>query len=266
MNAPTSLRFAANLKWLFNELPFLERFHAAAQAGFAAVEYASPYDHAPAVLRAALRDAGLQQVLINTPAGAPGSIGANGYACVPGAQETFRRGIDGALRYAGELACPLVHVMAGRVPQHVDDEQALDVLRDNLAWAAGAASGTGVKLVIEVINRIDAPRYVLRSHAHACALLDAIGASGIELLFDVYHCQMNGGDVIREFSRFRPRIAHVQFADSPGRHEPGTGALLWPELVKKIIASGYDGWIGCEYRPETTTLDGLGWIVRIGRS
>ncbi|MDR5774217.1 MULTISPECIES: TIM barrel protein [unclassified Caballeronia] len=256
----TSLRFCANLKWLFTELPFLERFEAAAKQGFSAVEYASPYEFEPAILKATLDATGLRQVLINTPAAPPGSIGSSGFGCIPGERARYRDGVLRALHYASALKCGLIHVMAGLAPGGVPVEQVRDTLRENLAWAADAARDSGVTLLLECLNQIDVPGYALRSLEEAHALMKEIAQPKLRLLFDAYHCRMSGLDVVEQFALYAPDVAHIQFADAPGRHEPGTGDMPWNELIASIRAQGYEGWIGCEYRPRESTVAGLGWL------
>jgi hydroxypyruvate isomerase len=259
----TSIRYAANLKWLFTELPFLDRFAAAAEQSFKAVEFASPYEFAPGILRQALQREGLEQVLINTPAAAPGEEGANGFACIPGQQLAFRDGMRRALDYAGELDCRLIHVMAGRVQREERYEAAEATFRENLAWAVDAAKGTGIRCLIECINQVDVPGFFLRNLKQTADFINESGTNQVGLLFDVYHCRMNLGDVIDAYQALQPLIAHIQFADTPGRHEPGTGDIPWAALRELIERCGYKGWVGCEYRPQVSTVAGLGWRAEI---
>ncbi len=254
-----AFRFCANLKWLFTELRFIDRFDAAAKAGFSAVEYASPYEFDPATLRERLAANGLAQVLINTPASMPGQPGANGFACIPGERARFRDGLHLALHYASEMSCPLVHVLAGLVPADASHEQASDTFRENLRWASEAAQGSGVTLLLECLNQTDARGYFLRDLDHAHEEIEHARATNARLLFDAYHCRMTGQDVVEQFAGHAREIAHIQFADVPGRHEPGTGNMPWQELSACIRHHGYAGWIGCEYRPRASTTAGLGW-------
>ena len=255
-------RFCANLKWLFTEFPFLDRFDAAAKAGFVAVEYASPYEFPAAELRARLASCGLQQVLINTPTGDSTQGGGSGFACLPGRREEFRDGIKKALDYAAALDCPLVHVMAGIQPTGVSHDSAAAVYAANLAWAADETRSSNVRLVLEAINQRDVPNFFLRSQEQAAALVEAIGRDRLGLQFDIYHCQVAQGDVTRRMETLMPVIAHMQLADVPGRNEPGTGEIAWDYVFKRIDGLGYQGWIGCEYRPLTDTVAGLGWRNR----
>jgi hydroxypyruvate isomerase len=257
-------KLCANLKWLFTEKAFLERFEAAARSGFNAVEYASPYEYPAADLRARLQDCGLEQVLINTPAGDRADGGGSGFACVPGRQAKFRDGLKQALEYATALDCGLVHVMAGIQPSEVSYDAAAAVYAANLIWAAEAAKGSGVKLVLESINQRDVPCFFLRTQEQGAALVDAIGSDRVGLQFDIYHCQVAQGDITRRMEKLMPLIAHLQLADSPGRNEPGTGEIAWEYVFKRIDELNYRGWIGCEYRPLGETAAGLAWRKRYG--
>ncbi len=250
-------RFCANLKWLFTELPFLDRFDAAARAGFRAVEYASPYEHPASEIRARLRACDLQQVLFNTPAG-----GASGMACIPSRRQEFRDSVRKALDYATELDCGLVHLMAGIVPPDLNRDIAAAAYVSNVAWAADQVSPTGIRLVLEPINHRDVPGFFLRTQEEGAAVIEAIGRDRIGLQFDIYHCQVAQGDVTRRMETLMPLIAHMQLADVPGRNEPGTGEIAWDYVFRRIDALGYAGWVGCEYRPATQTLAGLGWLKR----
>ena len=219
-------RLCANLKWLFTELPFLERFDAAARAGFRAVEYASPYEFPARDLRSRLNACGLKQVLFNTPAGDAAEGGGSGLACVPGRQGKFRDGLKRALDYAGTLDCSLVHVMAGVEPADTSHETAAAVYATNLFWAAEAAAGWG-----EARVRAHQPTrrsWFLSAHARAgCLVIEAMGRDRFGLQFDIYHCQVAQGDVTRRMENLMPVIAHMQLADVPGRNEPGTGEIGW---------------------------------------
>ena len=247
----TEMRFAANLKWLFTEVEFEARFDAAAAAGFSGVEYASPYAHEPAELRRRLGDAGLTQVLINTPMGAPGTPTRAGLACVPGLESEFRAGVERGLEYADALGCGLLHVVGGVVPPGVGRDEAFARYVANIAWAAERADGTGVRLVLEAQNKRDVPGFVLDSQAQAAAVAEAVGADRVGLLLDFYHLQVDEGDLIRTYRRFADRVFHLQVADPPYRHEPGTGEIGWRGVFAAVRASGYDGWIGCEYPMKT---------------
>lgn len=256
-------RFSANLGFLFPDLPFLDRFAAAAQAGFTAVEYAAPYEYPQAELKRRLADNGLAQVLINSPAG-DRSKGERGFACVPGKEGTFRDSLGQALDYAVALGCPCVHVMAGMPPAEVPRDTALALYAANLAWAGEQGKQAGVKLVIEPLNPRDAPGYLLNTQEQGAAIVNAIGRDRLGLQFDIYHCQTAQGDVTTRLEKLMPAIDHMQLADVPGRHEPGTGEIGWEFVFRRIDELGYRGWIGCEYTPLGDTAEGLSWRKRYG--
>lgn len=258
-----NLRFAANLKWLFTEVPFVERFDAAARAGFAAVEYASPYEYEARRLRALLDDAGLDQILINTPMGPAGSPTRSGYACLPDLVGEYRAGVLRGLEYATALDAKFLHVVAGIVPEGVSTERAFARYVANIAWAAEQARGTGIRLLLEAQNKRDAPGFVLASQARAAAVVEAAGQDVVGQLLDFYHVQITEGDLVRTFEKHRDTVLHLQIADVPERHEPGTGEIAYPTLFRVIESSGYDGWIGCEYQPATDTEAGLTWMKEL---
>ncbi|MGO1055473.1 hydroxypyruvate isomerase family protein [Crossiella sp. CA198] len=241
-------RLAANLGWLFTELPFPQRFDAAAAAGFTAVEYADPYSFPAAELQRRLTDAGLTQVLINSPQG--------GTACLPDRIAEFRAGLALALGYAVELGAAFLHVPAGIRPAQLSRDRAFACYVANIAWAAQQARDTGVRIVLEAQNKQDKPGFLLDNQAHAASAVEAIGADHVGLLFDVYHARHDEPDVLAALREFLPQTWHVQLADAPGRGEPGTGDIPWPEVFDLLEA--HRGWIGCEYRPSSPT--GLGWL------
>jgi hydroxypyruvate isomerase len=258
-------RLCANLGFLFPELPFLDRFAAAARAGFAGVEYAAPYDYPVRELRTRLDDLGLEQVLINSPAG-DAAKGERGLASLPGRTQDFRDSIKLALDYAQALGCRMVHVTAGNPPADAARDTAAAVYAVNLAWAAEAALAAGVLPVIEPLNPRDAPGYFLATQEQGAAIVAAIGRDKLGLQFDIYHCQTAQGGIATRLAALMPVIAHMQLADAPGRHEPGTGEIGWEFLLPHIDALGYRGWIGCEYRPLGDTVAGLAWRERYGLS
>ena len=253
-------RFAANLSMMFNEVPFLDRFALAAKAGFKGVEFLFPYDHPAAEIAARLKDNGLQQVLFNAPAGDFGK-GERGMAAIPGKQAAFRDSIKLALEYATTLACPRLHIMAGLKPEGVAHDTLTAVYGANLAYAAEECAKAGVKPIIEPINHRDIPGFFLNTTDQAAAIIAAIGPEKLGLQFDLYHCQITEGDVVKRVEKHLPLIAHMQVADTPGRHAPGTGEVNWPFVFKTIDALGFRGWIGCEYRPAGETLAGLSWFA-----
>ena len=254
-------RLAANLSMMFNEVPFLDRFDAAAKAGFKAVEFLFPYDHPAAELRQRLDDAGLRQVLFNMP---PGDWvgGERGTACLTGRGQEFRDGVKQALDYAGTLGCGLVHCMAGIRPPDVPLGTATARYIANVAWAAEQAAQQGVKVLIEPINHRDMPGYVLNTMTQGADIVNALGFERLGLQFDIYHCQVTEGDITKRIETLLPVIAHIQLADVPGRNEPGTGEIGWDFVLGRIDALGYKGWIGCEYRPAGDTIRGLAWRSR----
>jgi len=254
-------RFAANLSMMFNEVPFLDRFDAAAKAGFTAVEFLFPYDHPATELRQRLDGAGLSQVLFNAPPG-DWAGGERGTACLPGRGQEFRDGVKSALDYAGALGCGMVHCMAGIVPAGVAPGTAAALYATNVAWAAEQAAAQGVKIVIEPINHRDMPGFFLNTMAQGAAIVDAVGFDRLGLQFDIYHCQVTEGDLTKRIEALLSRIAHMQLADVPGRNEPGTGEIGWDYVLGRVDQLGYAGWIGCEYRPAGDTVAGLAWRQR----
>ena len=254
------MRLCANLSMMFNEVDFLDRFEAAAQAGFKGVEFLFPYDHDAAEIRRRLDAAGLEMVLFNGPPGA-WDQGERGTASLPGRQAEFRDGIKRAIDYAGVLGNRMVHVMAG-IPKDTAPVTAAAVYAANLGWAAEQASTAGIRLVIEPINHRDMPGFHLNTMAQGAAIAQAFGPERVGLQFDVYHCQITEGDVTKRMAALMPVIAHMQIADVPARNEPGTGEIGWDYVFRQIDALGYTGWVGCEYRPAGETVAGLAWRDR----
>ena len=252
-------KFAANLSMLFTEVDFLDRFEAAAKAGFKGVEYLFPYDFEAAEIRKRLDDNGLAQVLFNLPAGDWGA-GERGIACHPDRVEEFRSGVDRAIAYAKVLGNTQVNCLAGIKPEGVSDDQARQTLVENLRFAAEKLAAEGILLIAEPINTRDIPGFFLNRTAQALALFDEVGSSNLKLQYDIYHMQIMEGDLAPTIEANLARIAHVQLADNPGRHEPGTGEINYPFLFAHLDRLGYDGWIGCEYKPKAGTQEGLGWL------
>ena len=257
------MRLCANLSMMFNEVAFLDRFEAAARAGFKGIEFLFPYEHDAKLIRERLDANGLEQVLFNAPPGDWGQ-GERGIASLPGRQSEFRDGVKHALDYAATLGNRLVHVMAGIPGQDVAPVTAAAIYAANLAWAAEQAHQAGIKLVIEPINHRDMPGFHLNTMAQGAAVIEAIGRDRLGLQFDIYHCQVTEGDVTKRMEAFMPVIAHMQLADVPARHEPGTGELGWDYIIKRIGELNYGGWVGCEYRPAGETIAGLAWRERYG--
>ncbi|SHF27509.1 hydroxypyruvate isomerase [Modicisalibacter ilicicola DSM 19980] len=252
-------KFAANLSMLFTEEAFFDRFDAAAKAGFKGVEYLSPYDHAAADIKARLDANGLTQVLFNLPAGDWGA-GERGIACHPDRVEEFRRGVDTAIEYATVLGCKQVNCLAGIKPESVSDAEAHGTLVDNLRFAAEKLGENGILLIAEPINTRDIPGFFLNYSAQALALFDEAGSNNLKLQYDIYHMQIMEGDLAPTIEQHLARIAHIQIADNPGRHEPGTGEINYPFLFAHLDRLGYAGWVGCEYKPLAGTREGLGWL------
>jgi hydroxypyruvate isomerase len=260
------IKLAANLSMMFQDLPFLDRFGAAAAAGFKGVEYLFPYVEPAARIRDELTKHGLQQVLFNTPAG-DWAAGDRGTAGNPDRIAECREGIDLAVEYAAQLKCPQIHLMSGIKPAAHDLKTCLATVVANAQYAADAAAKHGVNVLIEAINsKVDMPGYIVDGSAAALDVIDRAGRENLRFQFDIYHMQIMEGDLARGIERLLPRIAHIQLADNPGRHEPGTGEINYEWLLPQIEALGYSGWIGCEYRPAGATLAGLGWARRYLRT
>ena len=253
-------KLAANLTMLFNEVPFLDRFAAAARAGFRGVEYMSPYEHEPQVVAERLQAAGLEQVLHNLPAG-NWAKGDRGLACLPGRVGEFQDSVGRALTYARALRCTRLNCMVGKAPEEVPAERVQATLVENLRFAAREAGKAGITLLLEAINTKDMPGYFVSTTRHALAVLDAVEASNLLYQYDIYHMQRMEGELAETLRAHLPRIGHVQLADNPGRHEPGTGEINYQFLLPLLDQLGYSGWVGCEYRPGTTTTAGLGWMA-----
>jgi len=255
-------RFAANLTMLFTELPFLDRFEAAAQAGFTAVEFLFPYAFDAQDLRQRLDRHNLTLVLHNLPPG-DWDAGERGIACHPDRVDEFRSGVARALEYAAVLGVPQLNCLAGKAPAGVDDDTLRRTFVTNLRFAAGELKRAGLRLLIEPINHFDIPGFYLNRTAQAVAILDEVASDGktdnVFVQYDIYHAQRMEGELAATLQKHLPRIAHVQLADNPGRNEPGTGEINYAFLFAHLDRIGYTGWIGCEYKPATTTVAGLAW-------
>jgi len=251
------IQLCANLSTLFTELPFPGRFEAAAAAGFRAVECQFPYDFPPDEIAARLDAANLELVLINAP---PGAAGERGIASLPGREADFDASIGRALAHARPLGVRRVHVMAGLLPAGADRGRHLDTYVANLVRAADRFADAGVTAMIEPINtRVDVPGYLLDGTALALECIERTDRPNVRLQYDVYHMQIMEGDLLRSIARLLPLIGHIQIADNPGRHEPGTGEIAFERLLPAIDALGYQGYVGCEYAPAAGTREGLGW-------
>ena len=270
-------RFAANLSWLYAELPFPQRFEAAARDGFKAVEILSPYGWPAAELKALLAANGLELALINAPPGGTDAASIErawaspqhkGTACLPGREAEFHAGMALALAYAQALGCPRIHVMAGVLPEGVEREALQPLYVANLRQAAAEAARTGIDLLIEPINTRDIPGYFLNRQDHAHEIVGQVGAANLKVQMDLYHCQIVEGDLATKLRRYLPtgRVGHIQIAGAPGRNEPDVGEINYPYLFSLLDELGYGGWVGCEYRPLGATGAGLGWLKAHGNA
>jgi hydroxypyruvate isomerase len=251
-------KFDANLTMLYNEVPFLDRFAAAAASGFQGVEFLFPYDFEPEVLAELLQANGLELVLHNLPPG-DWAAGERGIATLPGRQDEFRASVDRAIRYATALDCPQVNCLAG-IPKGVEPAEARRIFVDNLSYAAPILADAGIRLLIEAINTRDIPGFFLTNTRQAIDIIDEVSSDNLYFQYDIYHMQIMEGDLARTIEANLPRIAHMQLADNPGRNEPGTGEINYPFLFHSLDRIGYQGWIGCEYKPKGGTVEGLGWL------
>ncbi len=255
-------RFAANLTMMYTEVPFLDRFALAARSGFKAVEFLFPYAFDADDIKRRLVDNGLTPVLHNIPPG-DWDAGERGIACHPDRIDEFRAGVGRAIEYALALGVPQLNCLAGKAPAGVADELLRRTFVDNLRYAAKALEGAGLRLLIEPINRFDIPGFYLNHTAQAAAILDDVGAANAFIQYDLYHAQRMEGELAATLQTYLPRIGHIQIADNPGRHEPGTGEMNYPFLFAHLDRIGYAGWVGCEYKPATTTEAGLGWLRQL---
>lgn len=255
-------RFAANVSTMFPDLPVAERFAAARAAGFEAVEYLFPYGGSPEEIKRRLRDADVRMILLNTPLG-DAAAGERGLAAMPGRRADFHRHFEQALGYARTLDVPMIHVMAGIVPEE-QRKDAESVLIENVREAADIAATHGIRILLEPLNHEDTPGYYLTLTGETRRLIEVIGRDNVELQYDLYHRQIMEGNLARGIADNLGIIGHIQFSSVPGRHEPQYGEVNLPFLFEVCDRLGYDGWIGCEYRPMTTTDEGLVWGRRYG--
>ena len=253
-------KFAANLTMLFNEVDFLDRFDAAAKAGFRGVEYLFPYAYDKNQLAEKLKTLKLTQVLHNLPAG-DWAGGERGIACLPARVGEFQDGVSQAIGYATALGCQQINCLAGIAPAGAAADMLRNTFVDNLRFAAGKLKTAGIKLLIEPINTFDIPGFFLSRTAQALEIMSDVGSDNLFLQYDVYHMQRMEGELAASLKKNISRIRHIQIADNPGRNEPGTGEINYPFLFKHIDRIGYDGWIGCEYKPANATVAGLGWAA-----
>ncbi len=255
-------RFAANLSMMYAEVPFLERFGAAAKDGFRGVEFLFPYAFEAGAIASALERHGLQQALFNTW---PGDFdaGERGLASLPGREREFLEGVDRAIGYARALKCPRLHAMAGLLPAGADRAERRTRYVKNLREAARRCADAGLDLLIEPINTRDIPGFFLNTQADAHAVIAEVGAPNLKVQMDLYHCQIVEGDLAMKIRQYLPtgRVGHFQIAGVPLRHEPDLGEVNHPYLFELLDELGWDGWIGCEYRPRAGTTAGLGWFA-----
>ena len=254
------MRFCANLHFLYTEFPFLQRFREAAVDGFRAIEMTYPYDTPAEEIREQCEAAGVEVVVFNAPVGeiVPGR--RRGTAVLPGMEDVYRSQIRQGLEYAKKLNCPRLLSLAGLVPSGLARQQARSTFIENLRFAADECDKAGVTLLIETNNVVEHPAYFLTRLEEAADIIASVGNPRLRLLFDVFHVQINEGNVIGRFEQFQSLIDHVQIGNVPGRHEPGEGELDFGEILGAIDASGYRGWVGCEYKPRTDTRSSLAWM------
>ena len=253
------LKFSANLTMLFHEVDFLSRFERAARTGFKGVEYLFPYEWQKEELADKLDSYSLEQVLHNLPAG-NWSTGERGIACLPQRVGEFQEGVGLAIEYAKALKCPRLNCLVGITPEEIPAEKIRRTLVDNLRFAATALGKEGIRLLVEPLNDRDIPGFYLVHTRDSLRLFEEINHANLWLQYDIYHMQVMEGNLTRTIRDNLARIAHIQLADNPGRHEPGTGEIDFTNLFRFIDEAGYEGWLGCEYQPAGATEDGLEWI------
>jgi hydroxypyruvate isomerase len=254
-------QFAANLTMLFNEAPFLERFDLAAKAGFKAVEFLFPYAFSAEEIKTRLDKNQLQLVLHNLPAG-DWDAGERGIACHPERIDEFRAGVAKAIEYAKALGVGQLNCLAGKTPENAKPDAVRATFIENLRFAASELKRANLRLLVEPINTFDIPGFYLSRTNQAIEIMDEVGADNLYLQYDIYHAQRMEGELANTIQKYLPRIAHIQLADNPGRNEPGTGEINYRYLFGLLDRIGYKGWIGCEYKPASTTEAGLAWLSK----
>ena len=252
-------KFAANLSMMFTESPFLDRFAAASDAGFRAVEFLFPYDHQPDTVANRAAAAGVDIILFNTPAG-DWAAGERGIACLPGREDEFRAGVEKAFSYATSLGAKRIHAMAGIVPQSANCENYRATLIENLKYAARRLAKGGITVLLEAINTQDIPGFVVSTQADCHSICRAVDLPNMKMQMDLYHMQMMEGDLAKKLERYAQDCGHIQIAGCPGRNEPDTGEIRYEYLFRRLDELGYRGWVGCEYRPAADTSGGLAWM------
>lgn len=252
-------KFAANLSMLFTEVDFMERFSAAADAGFQGVEYLFPYDFSADEIAKQLEDNNLTQILFNLPAG-DWNAGERGIACHPDRVEEFQAGVDKAIEFAQKLNCSKVNCLVGIQPDNVTMQQAHDTVVSNLRFAAEKLHAANIEFVFEAINTLDIPGFFVTGTEQAKKIISEVNHPNLTMQYDIYHMQIMEGDIARTMENNLASIGHIQLADNPGRHEPGTGEINYSFLFQHLTKINYQGWIGCEYKPKSNTVDGLNWL------
>lgn len=258
------MRFAANLSFLFNEAPFLERFALAKKHGFDAVEFFFPHGQKLEDIVIAQHESQTNIVLMNLPAGDAAS-GDRGLACLPDRIGEFRAAVGTGITFARALGCPRLHAVAGIVPKGAERAHCLDVLIDNLQYACDAAARHGIDIMLEPLNSRDNPGFVVTRSHEAMEVIERVERDNLHLQYDIYHMQIMEGDLVPTMKKLKDRIGHIQFADTPGRHEPGTGEINYDTVFKAIDDMGYDGFVAAEYRPSGKTEESLAWHQRFGK-
>lgn len=253
-------RFAANLTMMFNEVPFMRRFEQAAWQGFEGIEFLLPYAFKADDIAAELKRHDLKQVLFNLPAG-DWEGGERGIAALPGREQEFRESVETAMHYARALACPRVHAMAGLAADGADRQAMHDTYLENIRFAARRLNEEGVVLLLEPINTRDMPGYFLNHQHEAHEIIEALGEPNVQVQMDFYHTQIMDGDIWKTFEEYREGVGHIQIAGVPERHEPDTGEINYPWLFEQLDQTGFEGWLGCEYKPRGETAAGLGWFA-----
>lgn len=252
-------KFAANLSMMFSEVPFLDRFDAAAAAGFKGVEFLFPYEFSPEAIEEKLRQYGVEIVLFNMPPGNWGA-GERGITSIPGREEEFREGVEKALLYATRLGVPRLHAMAGIPPASADRAACRETLIANLTYAAEQLAPHGITLLLEAINNRDMPGFFVNTQAESFDICQAVGAPNLKMQMDLYHMQVMEGDLAMKLKKYAAHCGHIQIASAPARNEPDGGEVRYEYLYRLLDEIGYSGWLGCEYRPAGKTEDGLGWF------
>jgi hydroxypyruvate isomerase len=258
-------KFAANLSMMFTELPFLDRFTAASDAGFTAVEFLFPYEYSPDAVKSRAGAAGVEVVLFNTPAG-DWSAGERGIACLPGREDEFRAGVEKALSYAVPLGTKRVHAMAGIVPQGASHETCRATLIENLKFAARRLAKYGITVLLEAINTQDMPGFIVSTQLECYSICRAVDLPNIKMQMDLYHMQMMEGNLSKKLETYAHDCGHIQIAGCPGRNEPDTGEIRYEYLFRRMDELNYRGWVGCEYRPAAGTVNGLNWMRLLHRT